>query len=208
MRVNAILGKALVCAGSLAAVLALSANAHAAERTHDGFYLSMNAGIGYLSSSAEQAGVEVNYSGVTMPAAIWLGGTVGPVVIGGGFFADYSFSPTMEVNGGAGGTYSPDNVSQTLLGIGAFADYYIDPHGGFHLQPFLGWGGLETSVDGDSGGSDPTGLVMALGVGYDFWVASEWSLGVMGRFAYAPLSLNDVGYSTIAPALLFTATYH
>jgi hypothetical protein len=95
-----------------------------------------------------------------------------------------------------------------LIGIGAFADYYVDPHGGLHFQPFVGWGGLDASSDGNSGGSDPTGLVLALGAGYDWWVADEWSIGVMGRIAYAPLSLNDVSFTTIAPAVLATFTYH
>lgn len=210
MRSNAMLGKALVCAGSLVAVLALSANAHAEARTHDGLYLSFNTGIGYLSSTAEQTvlgtTIKETASGVTIPSAIWLGGTVGPVAIGGGFFGDYAFSPSFEREGG--GTYEPDDVTMTLFGFGAFADYYPDPHGGFHVMPFFGWGGLSLSVDGDTSGSDPTGLVMAAGVGYDWFVAPEWSLGAMARFAYAPLKYNDVSFSTIAPALLFTITYH
>lgn len=75
-------------------------------------------------------------------------------------------------------------------------------------MPFLGWGGLSTTHKGNTSDDDPTGLVTAIGVGYDFWVAPEWSLGVMGRFAYAPLKRDDLTFSTIAPALLFTVTYH
>lgn len=206
MRSSAMLGKALACAGSLAAVMALSGSAHAEAKTHDGFYLSMNVGVGYLSSSADYAGTTATFSGVTIPSAIWLGGTVGPVVIGGGLLADYAPSPSMDVEGG--GSYELDDVSLNLLGFCAFADIYPDPHGGFHVMPFAGWGGLEASQGGDSSGSDPTGLVMGVGAGYDFWVANEWSLGAMARFAYAPLSLEGRGFSTISPALLFTATYH
>jgi hypothetical protein len=33
-------------------------------------------------------------------------------------------------------------------------------------------------------------------------------VGVIGRFAYAPLTFNDVSYDTIAPALVATFTYH
>jgi hypothetical protein len=89
-----------------------------------------------------------------------------------------------------------------------FADIYPDPTDGLHIQPFLGFGGLEASVNGNAGGSDPTGLVLALGAGYDWWVGDEWSIGVMGRVAYAPLSINDVGVSVLAPAVLATFTYH
>lgn len=207
MRTSSMLGRILLSGASLAGVLALSGQAHAEERTHDGFYMSFNAGLGYLSTSGEPLpGFEESVSGVSSPFAFWLGGTVGPVAIGGGFFTDYVFSPSYEANG----IEAPDgaDLSLMLFSLGVFADIYPDPHSGLHIMPYLGWGGVELSVNGNSGGSDPTGLVTAVGVGYDFWVASEWSLGVMGRFAYAPLSMNDTAYGTIAPAILFTATYH
>jgi hypothetical protein len=199
--------RVLTSLGLMALALALPSRAEAAPETHDGFYLQLNAGIGYLSSSAEVLNTTVTYSGVTLPSALLLGGTVGPVVIGGGFFGDYAFSPSYEVEGG--GAMTPDaDVSMTLVGIGIFADIYPDPKKGLHFQPFIGWGGLETTVNGDAGGSDPTGLVLAVAGGYDWFVSDNWSIGAMGRFAYAPLSLNDVGYTTIAPSLLATFTYH
>ena len=101
-----------------------------------------------------------------------------------------------------------EDVTLTLIGIGVFADIYPDPQNGLHFQPFIGWGGLEASVNGNSGGSDPTGLVLAAGAGYDWFVSDNWSIGVMGRFGYAPLKLEETSYSTIAPALLATFTYH
>jgi hypothetical protein len=207
MRLNLTLcGRAFACAGALAGSLSLSTAAQAAPHTHDGFYLQVDAGIGYLSSSAEVGPTSYSYSGVTLPSALLMGGTVGPVVIGGGFFTDYAFSPSLSVEGG--GTITPDDVSMTLIGLGVFADIYPDPHSGLHFQPFVGWGGLETTVNGNSGGSDPTGLVLAVGGGYDWFVSDNWSIGVLGRIAYAPLKLNDVGYSTLAPAIMCSFTYH
>jgi len=200
------------CAKTLAAVtvfagaLALPSRADAAPKTHDGFYLQLNGGLGYLSSTAEANGVKVNLSGVTLPSSLLMGGTIGPVVIGGGFFGDYAFSPSASVNGQDSPLYN--DVTMTLIGIGVFADIYPDIHKGLHFQPFIGWGGLETSVNGNSGGSDPTGLVLAVGGGYDVFVSDNWSIGGMARLAYAPLSLNDVTYSTISPSLLATFTYH
>jgi hypothetical protein len=49
---------------------------------------------------------------------------------------------------------------------------------------------------------------MALGVGYDFWVGNEWSIGPMFRIAYAPMSIEETSVNAIAPALLATFTYH
>jgi hypothetical protein len=192
--------------GALSTAMLLPAVAAAAPHTHDGFYLQLDLGLGYLSTSAEVGPYEATYSGVTIPSAIFLGGTVGPVVIGGGVFTDYAFSPSGEINGqesDLGG-----DVSLSLIGIGVFADIYPDPTKGLHFQPFIGWGGLNASQDGNDGGSDPTGLVLAVGGGYDFFVSDEWSIGAMARIAYAPLKLEDVSYNTIAPALLATFTYH
>jgi hypothetical protein len=135
-----------------------------------------------------------------------LGGTIGPVALGGGFFSDYAPSPSASVDGGS--SVELEDVTMYLVGIGMFADIYPNPNEGLHFLPFVGWGGLETTYQGDAGGSDPTGLVMSLGVGYDFWVSNEWSVGVMGRFAYAPLSRDQATFTTIAPALLATFTYH
>jgi hypothetical protein len=198
--------RALACVAAVAGVVSVSGSAQAAPLTHDGFYLQLNAGLGYLSASGEPGGTKVKYSGATFPSSLLLGGTVGPVVIGGGLFTDYAFSPKASING-ADSPIAAD-FSMTLIGIGMFADIYPDVHGGLHFQPFIGWGGLETSVNGNSGGSDPTGLVLAVGGGYDFFISDNWSFGGMLRVAYAPLSLNDVTYSTLSPSLLATITYH
>jgi hypothetical protein len=195
---------AVLAAGCAAAMVFAAGSAKADPQTHDGFFLQLDVGLGYLSTSVDFMGQEATISGVTIPSALLLGGTVGPVVIGGGFFGDYAPSPTFKL----GDVESEGDVSLTLIGVGVFADFYPDPHGGLHIQPFLGYGALEASRDGDVSGSDPTGPVFAIGVGHDWWVADEWSIGVMGRFAYAPLKYEDVSYNTIAPAVLATFTYH
>ena len=50
------LTNALIFGGALSAIVALSPDANAEPRTHDGFYLHLNAGLGYLSTSAESRG--------------------------------------------------------------------------------------------------------------------------------------------------------
>ncbi|HYQ43575.1 MAG TPA: hypothetical protein VER11_16450 [Polyangiaceae bacterium] len=196
--------KALTGIAAATAILCSSGRAEAAPYTHDGFYLQLNAGLGYMNASAEQGGITQKLYGATLPSSLLLGGTVGPVVIGGGFFADHAFSPGASVNGQK---VSAD-YTMTLIGIGAFADIYPDVHKGLHFQPFIGWGGLERSVNGNSGGSDPTGIVLAIGGGYDFFVSDNWSIGGMARLAYAPLKMDDVSVGVFAPSLLATFTYH
>jgi hypothetical protein len=104
---------------------------------------------------------------------------------------------------GTGGN-DPD-FSMSLLGIGAFADIYFNPQSGLHLQPFVGYGFL---VFEEVRSQSPGGPVFAVGFGHDWWVGSEWSIGILGRFAMAPLSYNETTFFTLAPAMLATFTYH
>lgn len=189
---------------SIAAVLLGTSPAPAEPRTHDGFYLHLEGGIGYLSTSTDTT-PEGTYSGLSLDSALLLGGTVGPVVIGGGFTYDTVPLPSYEVDGQE---WSADNVTQYMIGIGPFVDIYPDPKSGLHFLGFVGWGGLETSVEGNVGGSDPTGLVAIVGGGYDFWLADEWSVGPLARLTYAPLSMNDVSFDTFGFGLVADFKYH
>jgi len=127
------------------------------------------------------------------------------LVIGGGFFCDTGPSPSYEVNGQS---VELDNVTQYIIGLGGFVDYYVWSDRGLHFPLFLGWGGLETSADGNAGGSDPTGFITYFGGGYEFWMSDEWSIGALFRLVIAPSKLNDVSYTTIEPGFLLTLTYH
>ncbi len=188
------------------ATLALGSAALADDHVHDGFYMHLGAGFGYYSTKATVGATDYSYSGVTAVSALFLGGSpVKGLAIAGGFFTDYAPSPTYEVNGTKA---TGVDIKQYVIGIGPLVDVYPDPTKGLHFQGFFGWGGLETSANGNVGGSDPTGLVTFVGGGYDWWVGNEWSIGVLGRFVYAPLKYQDVSFTTIAPAILATFTYH
>ncbi len=173
---------------------------------HDGFYMQLQGGLGYYSSSASSGGVDQSYSGLTVPAALLLGRSafIDGLSIGGGLIFDTAPSPGAEFNG----TDVNADFKQFLIGLVGFADYYLQPEGGLHLQGYAGWGGLETSTAGGVGGSDPTGLILGLGAGYDFFISDEWSFGVMGRLSYGAFSIGGVGFSTIAPAVVATLTYN
>lgn len=191
----------MMLVGALASIaLGVSAEASAEPKTHDGFYMQLDTGLGYLKTSP----TDVSFSGVSIPFQLLLGGSPVPgLVIGGGLITDYA--PSISVSQG-GNKVSGLSASMYLVGIGPFVDIYPDPHSGLHFQGMLGFGALSVSQNGNSGNS-PSGFLMSLGGGYDWWVANEWSIGVMGRLAYAPLSLDSQSYPTISPALLATFTY-
>jgi hypothetical protein len=54
--------------------------------------------------------------------------------------------------------------------------------------------------------------VVGAGVGYDFWIADEWSLGPQFRFTYGHLTGEEEGVDGtddfILPTLAISATFH
>ncbi|MBN2497995.1 MAG: hypothetical protein JXR96_25610 [Deltaproteobacteria bacterium] len=179
--------------------------AQAKPRTHDGFYLSINLGLGYYHSSAEAGGAEYTYSGLSIPTSLMMGGTLfDHLVLGGGVFFDSAPAPKEEING----TKTQADFTQLILGLGAYVDFYLNPDGGLHFPVFLGWGGLETISNGSAGGSDPTGFVMYFGAGYEWFFADEWSVGGLARLVIAPIELSGVTYLTFAPGFAASLTWH
>jgi len=190
---------------------------------HDGFYFRADLGFGYLHESAtfKTAGISADQtqSGGAGSMLLLFGGTpIDGFAIGGGMFFASAGSPKA-----GGNTSGPRGSldSEGLLGLTGFGDYYFDPKGGFHLMGLVGFGGLSWSdANGNQapGDQQPSGVVLGGGVGYDFWVGSQWSLGVLARVLYAPMSTSytpngatdAVHYSSrvVLPVLAFTVLDH
>jgi len=196
---------------TICCLLAVTGQAEAQDesaKTHDGFYLQLTGGMGYVDTSVSgSGGPDSSIGGLALDTGIMIGGSpINGLAIGGGFFLDYMPSPSISVDDNE--VMNSGITSQYFLGLGMFADFYPDAAGGLHFQGFAGWGGLETSFDGNVGGSDPTGLVITVGGGYDVWVTDDLSAGVMLRLGYGALSNNGTDGTTIAPALLANITYN
>jgi outer membrane protein with beta-barrel domain len=198
----------VVVALGLCTVMTTAGGAAADPRTHDGFQFRGAVGPGYLSTSASAGGQDLSIKGISGSTDIYLGGTpVSGLVVGGMLNFTTSFGPKVTVNGQDISSLGENGSnSLTLLTVGPYVNYYFDPTDGLYLLGMVGYGAESYTQNGSSGNS-PGGPAFALGVGYDFWVADQWSLGVLGRFTYGSLSLNSVTYSTINPAVMFTFTY-
>ena len=67
-----------------------------------------------------------------------------------------------------------------LVGIGVFADTMsIARWPALSTVRRLGW--AQRLPDGEQRRQRSHWALLALGAGYDWWVADEWSIGVMGR---------------------------
>jgi len=205
-RVSALLGLGL---------LGMTGVASAAPQTHDGFYFRGAAGLGYLhsglsTSPAAPGAPDQSLSGLAVGFDAWFGGSLMPgLVLGGGLTSFDVPSPSFK-SGPVSGSF---NGHLMLNIVGLFGDYYFDPNKGMHAEALLGYGILSAQAsNGATSSNDPTGLALGVGFGNDWWVSDEWSIGVLGRLIYAPLSYSAGGatakYSTITPALMGTFTFN
>jgi len=185
---------------------------------HDGFYLQIALGPGYLGASASEAGEDLSVEGGAITGSLWIGGSVTPgFVLGGGTLGAVAVNPKVTYTNANDPSSNLTTTSEATLQLqmfGLVSDFYPNPRSGLHLQAMLGYAVLSSRRNGQSttSNSDPSGLGLMGGVGYDGWVSDDWSIGVVVRVAYAATRYDDAGSSlslpTIAPGLLATFTYN
>lgn len=207
----------------------------AGEYTHDGFYLRMALGAARIWDSVKSGTVtecdsqgycaggkwEGTAEGFGAATELAFGGTVGRgVVIGGGIYNHIIPSPTASNVKFAGVDQNGEIDFETSVFTlyAPFVDFYFDPNQGLHLEGALGFAMLAAGKGKVSGyeftsSQTATGFGFMVGFGDEWWVGSQWSLGLLGRLTYASMSAtddNDTDWShkALVPAILMTATYH
>lgn len=182
-------------------------------RTHDeGLHLIASVGAAFATSGVTtdpepSPNPDVNASGVAVGGMLLVGWTLKPgLAVGAGGAGFHVFSPTVtvddkEIDG------DPDPIAGMVLG--PYATYYLEPAGGLH---FLAQLGAATLQDTDEDTDLAIGFGATLGVGYDMYVADDWSVGGMARFQFLSTSTEQddvtISHTTMVPALLFTATWN
>jgi hypothetical protein len=212
----------LASIASCSFVLLCAAGAGASPRTHDGFQFRGAVGGGYLADGFTIPGAaislvgpvgvgstDVMFHGPAGAFEAYFGGTPAPGLVFGGFLTAMStIGPKVVVNGAEIGQNSDVTLNFGMLG--PYVNYYPDPGQGFHLLGMLAV--AQTNVnDGTTKYNSATGFGLGAGVGYDWWVGDEWSLGILGRFSWATMR-SDQGevsltHAAVAPSLLFSFQY-
>lgn len=179
--------------------------------------MRLGLGGGFMAAKLEPEPTTLHASGGGFAIEFALGGTVADgLVIGGGLYAAGANTikwkaDNLDSDGVSGGTGSIG-----LLGV--LADYYPNPKEGFHVQGALGIGTMSYEKHARSGiplenWSGGGGGAM-LGVGYEFWVGQQWSIGALARVLMVSNTLRgedtgvDFSAKGYAPSLLFGATNH
>ena len=176
---------------------------------HDGFYLRLSLGPGWLHASTGGDLPEGSVKGAVTAVDLRVGHTLfrGMAL---GLFAGLWHAPSPEAGGGA---TRFGNGAMTRILAGPFVDYFPNPHNGLHFGVAPGVMLLQRSSEnaGDEE-SSATGLGGALWVGYDFWVADDWSLGAAlsaeGGFAWGGSDRVSERVATRGAALMLSALWH
>jgi len=188
-------------------------------RLHDGFYLRLSTGLGPYNEWIDRAGQEshASVSGIAQTADVAAGGSIRPgVVLGGAFWSTTVLaSNTRTFAGEVLTSTTAQNPSSWVAG--PWVDYYFNPRGGFHLPAALGIAvinGLDVEGVRLSRNNNALGAGMLAGLGYDWWISDQWSIGVLGRItAIAATSKDDDGRRWVhlvgsVPSVLFSATFN
>jgi hypothetical protein len=197
---------------TLVTVLLFSAEAAAQSaptsggiRTHDGFYLQAALGASFFTGSnvsLPASGQDVGVSGTGAGLELAAGETVyRGVVVGGRIFGQSFASPSYSMSG-----ISATGGKMSATSIGPFLDLYADPAGGWHGEAALGLAIINASKGDQFPAKDNSGNGFSLlaGVGYEWWIGDQLSLGVLGRLQYAQADVKGDGDTRSATVKLFT----
>jgi hypothetical protein len=186
---------------------------------HDGFYLRLSTGLGTYGERIDRPGQESYASvvGVAHTADIAAGTAIKPgVALGAGFWITSVLASNTRTFDGVVTTSSTSQNPSSWV-VGPWLDYYFNPRGGLHLPAAVGvammngfdYRGFQLTRD-----KSALGAGLLVGLGYDWWISEQWSVGVLGRVtAIAATNKDDEGRSWIhltgsAPSLLFSAAYN
>lgn len=179
---------------------------------HDGFYLRAGVGIGSLSSTFDDAGpdeFDLDGDGFSFGLDLMVGGSPSPgVAIGGALIGAVAPQASFDRHG--------VEVGDRRVGLalaGPFIDGFFNPKKGWHLGGMIGVAAIDIEDDNELDRLTSTrGLGGAVWGGYDFWVADEFSTGLLLRLAGAYTQdegdRTDVSASAFSSTLMFTALYH
>ncbi len=209
----------------------VAADRHYGRHKHDGWYLRMAGGVGVLRDAAqvdglrfEREGVEPldSYDETASGAAALTELAVGYALTTGVILAlgvNTASAPSPSASNPGVGTGDNEFRLTHLTVAGPMVDVYPIPSLGLHLQGLFGVG---IGVVGETilvqerpklRSHTATGWAFGLGVGYEWWIADDWGLGLLARINYASTSGNDAdgndwSHDFLAPGVLLSLTFN
>lgn len=167
-----------------------------------GWYASVGLGFGLLRDSVSNLSQDLTLGSPTLVGQAALGHQVlePGLVLGGALMFEWGLSPQV-------GDLDIESANLTMLG--AFADFYLDPHReGWHLMGALAFASLSlTDRTGALGGENAHGGALVVGGGYEWPLAREWGIGVLGRLTLAKVDQDTGKHAVGVLSVLCNATW-
>lgn len=201
-------------------------NFDAEHSGRDGFHLGLLLG-------AEYPMLKVNIGNGIAPATLSGLGVGFDLTVGGNVLPDLAIglmvggattpNPSLDVGGDISNLadtseqagWDVDGTSLVLNGtnanifrIGAFLDYYFTSTTNWHGLLAVGYSSV--TFTGGALNDSPSGFAANAGIGYDLWLSYHWSMGLIGRVQWSPLSSDELDnvVHLISPHFGLTGTFH
>ena len=174
---------------------------------HQGLFMRIDGGGGYLKTSATVSGSNLSLSGPAGSFGFSIGGNViEDLSLFGHVGLSIVANPTVS-SGGSSSSTGDSSLNFATLGGGA--NYYFMPYN-FYVSGMIVMTRLTTTVNGTSGSTD-AGLGAKIAVGKEWWIGDHWGIGVAGQFSVGSnpdQGTNAPNWTTITPALAFSASFN
>jgi hypothetical protein len=171
---------------------------------HEGFYLRLQIGVGYMT--ARHGTSTMTGTGIGVGGAI--GGMVIPnLALFGTFLYHQVRSPTTDFYGSTG-TYSGNLTSETF---GGGLAYYLEPSNVYFSAAAVATSAGLYDMGNNKMWTSNRGLGFDLMIGKEWWVGRDWGLGFAAEVTGAWMTDTDNHPSTWATftyGMLFSATYN
>jgi hypothetical protein len=175
--------------------------------------MRLTTGITVLNASYSTNGIDNSITGAGVGFSMAFGGSITPnLVLYGEFVTSSALEPNSK-RGGTSNTLTGYNVD--LFGIGPGVAYFLVP-ANVYFSGTLAFSQLTESYNGSSNSSSNNNSVdltnMGIGasfmVGKEWWVSTNWGLGVAGMLHLASMKMKNYDSRATAEAIsiLFSAT--
>jgi hypothetical protein len=175
---------------------------------HDGFYLRLQGGGGYLTTSEKVLGSTATVSGGAGAFSVSIGAAViRDLIIYGEILGMVVSDPHVSYESQSG---TASGVTMDCFGFGPGVTYYFEP-----INMYLSASVLFSQVSASSSKSNAVaetnmGFGFSLDIGKEWWVSTNWGLGPAFKFQFASMKEKGGGpqMTALGFALLFSATYN
>jgi len=177
---------------------------------HDGFFLRLHGGFGYLTAKQNDQGSTRTTSGAALALSAAFGMAVASnLIFYGEFLGTWVPDPSRSYGGNSLDT---SGMTMSVLALGPGMTYYLES-----INMYLSGTAVLShfSVDQDNDGNSTniekaTGFGLRAVAGKEWWVSTNWGLGAAVRFQWDSMkdSSADAWTKAWGLALLFSSTYN